>query len=814
MNAPRATSDEDGNVKDGKGISRRGFLKVSGALGLAGGMAGCVNLKGHDVTALPQEKPPVPGSDKWYRGEERMIASACAQCSLNCGISVRVVEGRAVRINGNPKSILVGGKLGPKGQTGHFTLYDPDRVRGPMKRDGERGSGKWKPVSWEEALTEVTGKLGDLRGRAEPHRLAVFCGRQRGFMKELLERFCRSYGTPNFYDPLSTNDGALAQAMQMMMGVGEIPGYDASNTSYILSLGAGIFESTCNGIHFIRAAKEFRRGHPSRRSKIVQVEPNRSLSAAAADEWFRIKPGTYDVLALGLAHLLVKEDRYDRDFVAKHTTGFAEFREVLQAYPPEKVAGLTGMPEDILHQLAWELTASRPSLVLVDTRSVATSNGLEIARCALALNALLGSVERAGGLVGRKPIPLAPWPEAAPDAIAAAGLAQPALDGRGRDRCLLGTSSVEDFPEAVLAGKPYGVEALFLYYSNPLFARNRHQRFAEAFARIPYIVSFSPFLDESAYQADLILPDHTFLERWEEALPPPFGFQGAMGLRRPVVEPLYDTQHSGDFLIKLAKGLGGPVASAFPWKGFKAAMEERLGGLSEAGRGSIKAGSRDEFLKKLAKDGYWNDEPAAPGSFQTAFPTPSGKFEFYSAAAEAGIKAMAAARGATDEEVLRGLGKEAMGDACLPRSAPPRFAGSEAEYPLVFSPYKDITYAEGSGMNIPYLKELSGLQRGFRAVDSWRSYVEIHYETAAALGIGKDDPVWVESPLGKLKAFAKLSGIIPEDMAFMEMGKGHTQYGRFARGKGENPKSILSPATDPFSGHSPRCNTRVRITKA
>lgn len=814
MNAARATSEEDGNVKDSKGITRRGFLKASSALGLAGGLAGCFKFKSHDPYSLPSEKPPVPGSDKWYRGEERMITSACAQCPINCGITVRVVEGRAVRINGNPKSKLVGGKLGPKGQTGHFTLYDPDRVKGPMKRDGERGSGKWKPISWEDAIAEVSAKLGDMRSRSESHRLAILCGKQRGFMKELFERFALTYGTPNFFDPLSTNDGALAQAMELMTGVGEIPGYDAANTSYILSLGSGIFESTCNGIHFIRATGQFRRGNPTRRSKIVQVEPKRSLSAAAADEWFSINPGTYDVLALGLAHVLVKENLHDKDFIANHTTGFDGFLKTIEEYTPEKTAALTGMSQGIINQLAWELSDSKPALVLVDNRSTSTSNGLEIARCVLALNALLGTLERPGGLTGRKDIPLAPWPDAAPDEIATAALKQPALDGRSLNRCPFGNSSIEDFPAAVLSGKPYGTEALFLYYSNPLFARNNHELFAEAFAKIPFIVSFSPFLDESAYFSDLVLPDHTFLERWEDALPPPFGFQAAMGLRRPVVEPLYDTMHTGDVLIKVAKGLGEPVAKAFPWKNFRTAMEDRFAGLAEAKRGSITADSREDFLKKLAKDGYWNDEPSAHEDFKNAFRTPSGKFEFYSASAEARIKAMAAARNISPDELLKELGKDGMADACLPRPAQPRFSGSESEYPLMFMPYKDISYAEGSGMNIPYLKELSGLQRGFRAVDSWRSYVELHYETAAALGIVMGDAVWVESPFGKIKVFANITSSVPENMAFMELGKGHTQYGRFAKGKGENPKAILASESDPFSGFTPRCNTRVRITKA
>jgi len=232
---------------EGEAFTRRNFIKASGALGAAGALAAC--FPKIDPYALPRDKEPVPGSDTWYKGEERLVASACGQCPINCGIAVRVVEGRAVKIDGNPKSRLVGGKLGPKGQTGLFTLYDPDRIKGPLMRDGERGSGKWKAITWEEAFAGVATRLGDLRSKGGSHKLAVMCGRQRGFMKELLERFCAAYGTPNYFDPLAGGDGALVQAMELMTGVPEIPGYDAVNTSFILSLGSGIFESTCNGCH-------------------------------------------------------------------------------------------------------------------------------------------------------------------------------------------------------------------------------------------------------------------------------------------------------------------------------------------------------------------------------------------------------------------------------------------------------------------------------------------------------------------------------------------------------------------------------------
>jgi menaquinone reductase, molybdopterin-binding-like subunit len=794
-------------------VSRRSFLKATGAVGAASAIAGCLP-KRKDHTAQALEKSPVPGSDKWYLGEEKMIASSCGQCSVNCGIQVRVVEGRAVKINGNPQSLLVGGKLGPKGQTGLYTVYDPDRIQTPMKRLGNRGAGQWQPITWEQGIQEVAQKLAALRSDGQSHRLSVFCGTPRGFMRDLFGRFCRSYGTPNLFHSLSAGDAALAMAMEAAMGIPDIPSYDADNTTYILSLGSGLFESTCNGVHFARSTGKFRRNHPTRRSKIVQVEPARTPSGQAADEWLTIRPGTYDVLALGLAHQLVKANLHDKAFIESQTTGFDRFAAALENYPIDKVAEITGMRAKDIFRLAWELAESKPSIVVVDARSTATSNGLNIARCALALNAILGSIERPGGIVGRKELPLSDWNAVTPDLIAEAGLKQPTLDGRERGQFPLGEASMDAFPEAVLAEGAQTPEALFLYYSNPLYSKNVPDRFHQAFEKIPFIVSFSPFLDESAHFSDLILPDHTYLERWEDATPPPFGFQTGIGIRRPVVEPLYQTLHTGDALIRIAKGMTGSVAEAFPWETFKDAMEERLKSLATLQRGIFSEEDPDDFIKKLYKVGCWFDDPVAPESWKQAFQTPSGKFEFYSQSIESKLRRSAEAKQQTLEAALQNLGQKDMESICLPLPSIPVFSGAQDAFPLVFMPYQAMGHAIGSGANIPYLKELVGLQHGLFASESWRTWVEIHPETAHGLGIAHGDRVWVESPVSHLPAYALLSVSVPKQVAMMTLGAGHTQFGRFARDKGANPLHLLAADVDPISGFSSRCATRVRIKKA
>lgn len=792
-------------------ITRRNSLELLGLFGAGSALTGCTKKK--DPYALAIDKAPVPGSDKWYRGQERFVTSSCGQCPVNCGIVVRVVEGRAVKIDGNPICSLNNGILGPKGQTGLFTLYDPDRITTPLKRDGERGAGSWKEISWDEAVSEVAGKLRNLRDDGRPEALSVFCGRQRGFMKEMFERFCRVYGTPNFYDSMSTTDGLHSRAMMMMTGDSEIPGFDAVNTSYILSLGSALFESTCHGIYFRHFLPSLKREHPIKRTKIVQVDTHRSITAFESDEWLRIKPGTYDVFALGIAHLLLTYNRYDKDYIEQRTAGFEEFRELAAEYDPEHVEAVTGIRQRDTIRIARELYDSRPSVVMIDPASTATSNGFEIARCALALNALLGSVERPGGLVSQAGPPLTPWPDMELDDTARHGLAQPRVERGPEGRFPLAASVLEAFPEGVRDRGVAGIEALFLYYSNPLFSRNLPSRFKDALEKIPFIVSFSPFMDESAHVADLVLPDHTYLERYEDATSPPSRGFPMIGIRKPVVKPLYNTEHSGDVLIRIAKGLEGTVAAAFPWKHFRDVMTKRMSTLFTVKTASIKAKSGKSFLKALFRKGHWEHRSRDVGTVDPVFKTPSGKFEFYSRLAEQSIRDAAAARNIPADKLLNEWGKPGLRRYCLPHEEPSVWEGEPDRFPFYLIPYKSISYAEGSGANIPLLQTVSGLQRGLRSLESWRSWVAINDRAARDLRLGFGDLVSITSPHGKVSAYVQTSDGIPGDIVLFELGKGHTQMGRFAAGKGSNPKEILSPFHDPATGTSPTSGTRVSITK-
>ncbi|HEY5947731.1 MAG TPA: molybdopterin-dependent oxidoreductase, partial [Kofleriaceae bacterium] len=380
-----------------------------------------------DPTSRSQIKPYVAGAEAFGTYEEHWVTSSCAQCSAACGIRVRVVEGRAVRIEGNRESPLNRGGIGVRGLSGLQTLYDRDRITQPLRRIGDR----LVPISWRDALATLSRSLGELRARA-PEQLLVMSGLERGFSHELLARFARVYGTPNFVDGSPSHTATLARAMEVSLGVREVPAYDWTGAGAILSLEAGLFEDACRSVYFARVAAAMRRDR-ARRARFVHAGPAFDLAAYNADQWLRIRPGTAGALALGICHVLLRDNTYAHELVDR-VHGFAQ---LAAQYTPQRVEQITGCAGPVVAQLAHELWERRPVLAVVDERSLAYSNGLDTANVAIALSALLGSVENPNGGLRVAPVaPTAAWPEPELDDLARRGLSTARLDG------------VEQFPGA------------------------------------------------------------------------------------------------------------------------------------------------------------------------------------------------------------------------------------------------------------------------------------------------------------------------------------------------------------------------------
>lgn len=801
-------------------LTRRTFLQVSSAV--SAGLA---------ARRRPAAEEPGGGVP-----DERWVPSVCLQCPAGCGILVRVVEGRAVKIEGNPRHPINEGTLCPKGQIGLQILYDPDRIRGPLLRVGRRGEGRWEQISWDEALTRVAERLRDLRARGQAHTVVVMSGRNRGQMGPLLDRFCRAYGTPNHVGHSSICADGSAIAHYLTQGVRGYLGYDWDRTNYLLCFGGGFVEAWRPTARLLRAYGHMRRGRPLR-ARIVQVDTRFSVTAAKADEWVPIRPGTDGALALGLAHVIVRERLFDEAFVQAHTFGFEDWHDpesgaprpgfrtlVLRDYPPDRVAAITGVPAETVVRLAREFATTRPAIAAGERGASMQTNGIYARMAIHALNALVGSIDVPGGVLVQRDPPFTPWPEVVLDDAARAGLARPRVDLAGTARFPLAKTVYQRLPEAIGGDGPYPVNALLVYYTNPLFSTPDVGRFHEAIRAVPFVVTFSPFLDETSAHADLVLPDHTYLERWQDdVIYPSLGYP-VVGLRQPVVQPLYDTRNTGDVLLEIARRLGGSVAQSFPWRSLVDVLRFRCHGLWEARRGTIVAPTFEEFWTRFTETGVWADPPYRFGERDAVFRTPTGKFEFYATALEAKLRELArakaeaaAARGPRPTEaralegILAGLELTARGpEVYLPHFEPLRTVGDPREFPFFLNTYKLMTHAEGRGANVPWLQEILGVHTGSR----WETWVEIHPATAAQLGIADGDEVWVESPRGRIRARARLYAGAQPDVVNMPYELGHQAYGRWARDRGANPNWILANVYDHLGGTAGFFSTRVRIVKA
>jgi anaerobic selenocysteine-containing dehydrogenase len=792
-------------------INRRELLKLIGAATF--GMV----LPDELLHALPKEGEWVPYEEYWSTG-------ICLQCPSGCGLRIRSVNQWPVKLEGIKDYPINQGRLCPKGQAGLQVLYDPDRIPHPLRRKGKRGEEKWEKISWKEGLNLVIQRLKTLRQGGRPESLVVWGGRYRGHMAELMARFLESYGSPNHFGNTERGSEGILKGHLFTMGVEEYLAIHWEEVNYIVSFGASLLEASRPTLRNLRGYGFFRRGRPGRRGKLVQIEPRFSVTASKADQWVPIQPGTDGALALGIAHWIIQEKKYDHQFVDRYVFGFEDWKDsdgktrigfktlVLKDYSPKQIFSLTGVPEETIIQIAKEFSSHRPSIAISGRGVGMQTNGTYAQMAVDSLNALVGSIDTRGGLLLQRKPPFQKWPTIQKDRIAEKGLSRPRMDGAGKMPFPFTEEVPYILPERIEKGEPYAIDTLFLYYTNPLFSLPEPEKFQKALEKIPFIVSFSPFMDEATMLSDLVLPDGTYFERWQDDhVEPGLGFP-MFGLRSPTIDPpLHDVRSTGDVIIDIAKGLGGTVAKSFPWKNFQEALKETVKGVFASKRGSIKAEDFDEFWKALIERGGWWDSSYPFGEWRKKFNTPSGKFELYSLAMERSLKEISKKSAKGLDQILKEMKIEARGDkAFLPHFENLRLTGDEKEYPFHLINYKLMTMAEGRGANQPYLQESIGPH----LYERWESWVEINPETAKSLGINDGDLIWVESQAGKVKAKARLfSGTHPKSI-HIPYGQGHKAYGRWAKGRGINPNDLLVREYDYLGGFVSYYSTRVKLYKA
>ncbi|MYA08752.1 MAG: molybdopterin-dependent oxidoreductase [Holophagales bacterium] len=714
-------------------IGRRDFFKVYAAAGVAV-LQGCRRRDQELIESPVRRSTALPGASVWRR-------SICEQCGAGCEIEVRTVDRLAKKIEGLPSGFVNRGGVCALGHSALQELYHPDRVTEPMRRGS---SGELEPVSWEEALETAATAIA-----AAPDATTIVAGAPSGPLLGLWRRFAATVGTPPPVHWQPADAVVEREAARLAFGESTRPAYDLARSDYVVSVGAPCLDRWRSPVHLGAAWAELT---ADRRGKLVQVEARHSLTAANADDWLPVRPGSEGFLARGLAGLLLGSGAVGEE-------GRAAYEALYPGAPPDLAATAErcGIDAGRIERLAAELARARRPLVMAGGSALEGENGVAAGAAALALNLLLDSVGREGGVFA-------------------------GVDFGFEDR--LAGDAAAALPPAALAERlagDGGSGVLVVSEADPLHGMPGLEA---AFEHADTVIACSAFFDDTALRADVVLPVQTDLERFQAVEPDPVRGVPALLVASPTVAPRGEARHPGDVALALAAAAG----SALPWPGFQEAVESALS---------------DAFAATRAAGDEASDPAALPASLIAG-----------------ALNARQFVRRTTDagglvgtEEMRRAPVPDARADvpvgivdpASLPAPAAP--AGVES---FTLIPFESLKLADGRGANRPWLQELPDPL----STVMWGSWAEVGTEDADRLGVRTGDIVRLTGTAAEIELPAIVLPTVRPGSVGVPVGGGHADYGRYARGRGVNVNSLLDPDRRVAgAGAFARSGVRVRIER-
>ena len=720
-------------------VDRRSFLAF-----LVGGVVGTglspISAKiTDDLSIWSQNWPwtPVPQD-----GETSHVNSTCTLCPGGCGITVCKVENRAVKIEGMKGHPVNDGGICLFGLSGLQLLYGPRRIKSPLKRVGKRGEGRWEKITWDDAINELSEKLNKLRTQGNADSLAWISGSENGSLPQLAKRFITAYGSPNYFS-IPSIANTYESTLKMISGAKGTVAMDVENADYILSFGSGILDGWGSPVRMFKANTKWKK----KGARVTQIEPRLSNTAAKADKWIPIKPGTEGILAYGLAKIIVDKNLYNNVFIRNYTNGFYEWKRKLKGFNVNRVAERTGLDEGTILSLAKDFAKAKKPLALCGRGRGSTPGSINEFMAVNLLNALKGNLNSTGGIWAVPKMSYDQrWPSLRLDRIARKSL-------KNTRRGSIHTKYLQDsFWKRADEGK---IKSLFISNANPLYSMPNTDAIKKAVASIPLVVSFSSYMDESTNNADLILPNHSYLERIED-VPTPSGFtKPFVGLTKAVVPPMYNTMHTGDAIINLSKKMGGSLATAFPWDSYAACLEKSLG----------------NKWAKLVDKGYL---------VNSSFKPLSSKIELNNKKVKS----------------LRYYWE-------IPAN------GDKNAYPFILIPYDSMRLANTTVGETPFMiKTVSDT-----VLQGDDIFVEINPKTARTIGLSEGKTVELTTPINSAKVKVHLfEGVMPGVIA-MPTGLGHSGNDPYLDGKGVNFNKLIGPVKDPDSGLNVAWGIRAKLEK-
>jgi anaerobic selenocysteine-containing dehydrogenase len=847
-------------------LTRRAFIQASAATGtlLA---TGCATQPPVSAAMAPRQiKGGAPAKGEW-------VASTCQGCTQWCAIQIFVEEqGRAVRVRGNPASQTNHGYVCPRGHMIPQQVYDPDRIKVPLKRTNpQKGRGvdpKFVPITWDEALDTVADKMIELRKANEPQKFVYMRGRYSPTSTDLLYgTLPKVFGTPNYF----SHSAICAEAEKMGPGLTQgffgYRDYDLPKVQCLVVWGCDPLASNREVPNTIYNFADI-----LKRGTVVAVDPRLSNVAAKAHEWLPVLPGTDGALAGAMAHVLLTEGLWSREFVGdfkdgknlfvagktvdeaafveKETFGVVRWWNLeLKDRTPAWAEKECGIPAAQIVKVARAMGKAAPRTAVWMGPGVAmTPRGTYTAMAVYALNGLLGSIDVEGGVWQSSSVPTGKFPsaDAYVDDLAKAASKGKKLDGRGDKNMPAmmnarpGSGVVTNNVANGMLKDPGAAKVFIGSWCNFNFSCTGAQRWDQAMAKVPFVVHMVTNPSEMTQFADIVLPS-TFnsAEGWSIVTNMGNGF-GYASIQQGAVRRLWDVkQEETEVMWLLAEKLakkGFPNLFDYYSKEFKD---------PETGKTPTNAMEFSVIAAKISSAPLWmpkeplkGDAPIAgwaefrkKGMFSGPrytlkkgwggkFATATKKFEFYSETAKKGLEEHAKKHNATVDEIMTVTGYVARGEvAFVPHYEPPKRHGSLAEYPFTFIDYKSRLNREGRSANLTWYQE-------FKKVDpgdvSWDDVLKMNPADGLKLGLKTGDMVKVTSPNGSMTVKLKLwEGVRPGTVTKC-YGQGHWAYGRVATKeflkapRGGSNNDILVDDYDRLSGSTARNGgfTGVRIAKA
>lgn len=841
-------------------LSRRNFLKSSAATGL--GAALTRGVRAQDT--VEETDLPVPDGQPGPLADGAWLPAGCEGCTSWCSKEVFVLDGRMIKIRGNERSKVNHGAGCVRSHLILQQVYDPDRIKQPMKRTNPRKGRDedpgWEPISWDEAVGMLADKIVELRQNGEAHKFATFRGRYTDARDILYSTLPKIVGSPNNISHSAICSETEKWAAYYLYGYYSYRDQDISRADMALCWGVDPVATHRQTSHYASVWGE----NIARGMKVVTIDPRHSNTAAKSHAWLPVMPGGDSALALAMAHEILVTGGWNREFVGdfadgtnrfvagqtvdpeafaeEHTHGLVEWWNLeLKDRTPEWAEPLAGVPAAQIRSTVADLVAAAPRVIVFMSRGAGMqTRGAYTAMAVQALPGLLGAIDREGAMLfGRSP-KLASYASVSDyqDDVALATVKMPKIDQRGT----LGYPALKEgksgggvvtnrVADAIIAEDPYDLKVALGYWNNFSFSAPGTARWESALAKLDFFAHAVTHYSEMSHFADVLLPStfhvgeqmsinkqkgNTFTHYW-------------IGDR--VIEPVYDVKNPetelmwmlGEKLAErgfdafhryLAESYPDPETGAAPTNGLefeRSLIKTRTRPIWDpvAYVESGQNGDRFEGWEDFLQTGVWNSGPYPYRAKWSAMGTETKKFEFYSKTLEKALQGHADKHGVTIDEVLVAANYPESGGerAFVPHYVPTAMRGDPSEYPFAFIDGKKLMNREGRSANSGWYQEFADVDQGDV---KWGDVIKMNPEDAEQLGLTNGDTVRVISPTGEMTTtlatwVALRPGTVQKNFGQGHWGFGHNAAETFAMGanptpRGGNNNDVLPADIERLSG--------------